>query len=165
MIFFLPLLFFQEWNTSFQSRIFLESDIPKNHEYIQYTPQPNFKAAFEYVSHSLSSGEVLYTSYPELAKFYNLIPDAVLPFDWYDQKDLHLLQFSKTQYTSYFHFYDIESFIQFTQHNTGYIVVDDFAFQKFPTDLQYYIQKFPLVFEHQENIYSRVFVFRFFSKK
>ncbi len=158
---FLTILFFLSEAQFFpRKNVVLESDLQKYEEYRVFTPQADFSAGFHFLKKNFSEGDVVITSAPEIALFYGVSVDAVLPFDFENQLDWNRIARPKTVNLPYFscllEVYDL------TKDQRGWVIFDEYARQKMPEEVFFYFEtNAERVFEKWENPDSGIFVYRF----
>ena len=116
----------------------LESDAIKYTTYRLYTPQPDFKSAFAHVAQLKKTDDLLITTFPIIARFYQVTPHYSLPFNW--RKQVEWKDIVRSEYVNIPHLYDTENLHLLVQEQHGILLADAYSYDKLPDEVQGYIE-------------------------
>lgn len=147
---------------------FLESDDPSkinNRPYYAYTPQSNFKEAYNYVKEKKSSQELIISSQPVFNKIYLQEPGYWLEYRYLgiNDKNSYISTDNREYYVGAEVIANLDNLKRITKSTHGYIVFDYYSTQdRIPEEeITFISQNFQLVFQSETNSYSKIWVYKF----
>lgn len=121
-----------EWILAPNAPYALEADMPRA-GYRFYTPQPDFRTAFHFLTERKKPNEIFITPYPEISYFYGLETDIVLLFDW-NRKAKNWEDVERAQYMNRPHITSQKEFEKILRSQSGYVLLDSFALERIPLE-------------------------------
>jgi hypothetical protein len=144
----------------------LEADDPavEGKVYYAYTPQPDWTAAYQYITAHTQGGDVIISSHPQFTRIFLEQPGYWIAFDYLGRKGRSVPISKKTErYVNAAIIHNSAEFQSLTSSTHGYFVYDYQSSDRRidPAILQYIQENFVLVFHDEKNSYSQVWVYRF----
>lgn len=141
----------------------LESDLPSetpNRHFYAYTPQPNWRVAYEYIETHKSKDDIIISSLPAYTWLHFNERGYWLSFDHITGDNSHE---RSDQYVGAPGINSVDALRELTSSSHGYIVFDFMAQDNRinPAVLTYITDNYPLVFFDEVNEVSSIFVYRF----
>jgi asparagine N-glycosylation enzyme membrane subunit Stt3 len=149
-----------------QAQYFLESDDPatlSDRPSYAYTPQPDWNAAYIYMSSHRRMGDMIISSQPQFTKLYLREPGYWIKYNYLGLDDRAIYNKNdKEFYVGATIIDSLEELQQITTGKHGFLVMDYMAEAKMDPEIVAYIrQQYELAFSKTENSYSTVWVYRF----
>ncbi len=175
IFFFVPMLARVEGVTSFRESYDLESDpqitptldTSQDSHYHVYTPQPDWRMAYDAIAVERQQNDIIIASHPHFTYIYAGEAGYWFPIDYGVTKLSSIAQDApretKDRYVGALPISSVSALESLTAEHHGFIVFDSQARDgRIPDDIQSFIDNtFPLVLFHETNQYSKIWVYRF----
>ena len=152
------------WPKSFYT---LESDNPatiKNRPYYAYTPQSDFKGAYDYIKQNKQENEIIISSHPTFNKIYLHEAGYWLHYKYLGLNDKsNYMKNGREYYVNAEVINGLSELEQITTNNHGYIIFDFYSTQdRIPSDETSFIRtNFEQIYSQETNSYSKIWVYKF----
>ncbi len=150
---------------------YLENDPPSvrqlaDRPYIEYTPQPDWNAAYAYIAEHREASSIVISSMPVFTPLFLGEPGYWLANDYQGKGDAsHYVRGDREIYVGaevVDSQGELEALVEgLPAQAGGYIIYDYMAAGRLPADELAYIRTLPLAFSKYSNPYSQVWVYRF----
>jgi len=150
-----------------QVEYYLESDDPskiKNRPYYAYTPQPDFKKAYDYIKNNKQKDDIVISSHPHFNKIYLNTAGYWLKYDYLGIEDTpNTIKDDKEYYVNAKVIDDLKELIDVINRNHGYIIFDYMSSDnRIPKEnLDFIKNNLKLEFSDEKNSYSKIWVYKF----
>jgi len=151
-----------------QQFYFLESDDPAqfNRPHYAYTPQPDFKAAYDVVKSQLKPTDIIISAHPTFNQIYLDQPGYWIKYNYWGRKEANNFEKitdDKDFYVAAKVIDDLAELKEVTSQNHGYVVLDFMSINdRIPQEiLDHITNNFTQVYHNKLNTYSQVWVYQF----
>lgn len=139
---------------------------PSAHYFLEtYTPQPDFSAAYEHITHS-NENSIIISAYPFLDYIYLGKSDFALPISYSGLPNDSALLFSTEYYTNSQRLFTPSQILEIAGDSSVLIILDDMSISRSDKSMVKFIQKnAALVFENKNQVGQNIFIYKMLQQK
>ncbi len=126
------------------------------------TPQPDFKAAFEFVKENINKEDIIISPYTSLARIYLGKADYSIDYNPSGVRFGSITYANTTNdvYTNHPSILNLTMFEDAISNNSGYIIVDKFSLRRMNQNVAAEIQNLTLIKDFDKDMYSGIKVYK-----